>query len=75
MMDKWTGLMSKEAREKRGRFSKTLIANMDPDCLTRKPRDPEKRELIYQLGLPDRYREVQYPSPGNTPDDLDDFDI
>jgi hypothetical protein len=71
----WAELMSKEAREKRGEFSRALLKGIASDCLTRKPRDPDKKSLIHQLGLPDRYTEVQHPSPGNTPDDLDDDEI
>ncbi|MCX6646697.1 MAG: hypothetical protein NTY09_10110 [bacterium] len=71
----WTEFMTKEARENRGEFSQALMKGIASDCLTRKPRDPEKRKLVRQLGLPDRYVEVQHPSPGNTPEDLYDKDI
>jgi hypothetical protein len=74
-MADWSELMKPEKRSERGRFSTSLLTAMEPDCLTRKPRDPLKRDLMRQLGLPERYPEVQYPSPGNTPPDLDDEDI
>lgn len=75
IMVDWTELMSKVTRAKRGEFSQALMKGIAPDCLTRKPRDPDKKALILQLGLPDRYTEVQHPSPGNTPADLYDEDI
>ncbi len=74
-MADWSELMSAEKRAERLRFSTELIASMDRDCLTRKPRDPVKLKLMRRLGLPVRYAEVQYPSPGNTPDDLEDDDF
>ncbi len=74
-MADWTELMSREARLERGAFSRSLIEAIEPDCLTRKPRDPLKRDLMRQLGLPERYPEVQYPSPGNTPDDLESEEL
>ena len=74
-MADWTKHISKEEREKRGEFSQEIIKLIPDKYLTRKPRDPEKKALILQLGLPDRYLAVQHPSPGNTPDDLNDDDI
>lgn len=68
----WAKLMSHENRSKRGMFSQALIMAIGHECLTRKQRDPLKRDLMRQLGLPERYPEVRYPSPGNTPDDLED---
>lgn len=74
-MADWTELMKPEKRSKRHIFSRALLLAVDEECLTRKPRDPEKHVLMKQLGLPERYPEVQYPSPGNTPDDLDDEEV
>jgi hypothetical protein len=56
-------------------FSRALLLAVEEDCLTRKPRDPDKHTLMQQLGLPERYPEVQYPSPGNTPDDIDSEEL
>jgi hypothetical protein len=74
-MADWAELIKTEDRIQRRLFSRTILLAVTADCLTRKPRDPEKRNLMLQLGLPERYPEVQYPSPGNTPEDLDSEDI
>ena len=74
-MTDWSGIMAHEERLKRREFSKALMESVGEDCLTRKPRDPEKRKIMARLGLPDKFPEVQYPSPGNTPDDLYSEDI
>ncbi len=71
-MTDWEKLMKPERRSERGEFSRSLIETVDVECLTRKLRDPAERQLMQTLGLPERYLEVNYPSPGNTPDDLDD---
>ena len=71
-MTDWNEIMKPEKRSERGEFSGSLIKAVDAECLTRKPRDPDKRQLMQTLGLPERYSEVSYPSPGNTPDDLDE---
>ncbi len=67
----WNILMETDTRRERRHFSRNLLNAVDSDCLTRKPRDPVKHEFMLQLGLPEKYPEVQYPSPGNTPEDLD----
>ena len=74
-MADWSELMKPSERSRRHLFSRSLLLAMEEDCLTRKPRDPEKHNLMLQLGLPERYPEVQYPSPGNTPRDLEDEDL
>jgi len=74
-MANWTELMNSEERSKRHILSRAILLAVAEDCLTRKPRDPVKRSLMRQLGLPERYPEVQYPSPGNTPDDLSEDEI
>lgn len=71
-MTDWEELMKPDRRSERGEFSRSLIDAVDVECLTRKLRDPDERQLMQTLGLPERYPEVNYPSPGNTPDDLDD---
>lgn len=70
-MADWTELTDYEARRSRRLFSRSLILAVEEDCITRKPRDDVKRALMRQMGLPERYPEVQYPSPGNSPDDLE----
>jgi hypothetical protein len=74
-MADWSELMADHERAKRGEFSRSLLMNVDLVCLTRKPRDPVKRRIMHRLGLPERYPEVQFPSPGNTPEDLYDEEI
>jgi hypothetical protein len=74
-MADWSELTKTREQSRRNMFSRALILAVEEDCLTRKPRDPEKLILIRQLGLPERYPEVQYPSPGNTPDDLENEDL
>jgi hypothetical protein len=70
-MADWTELKDPEGQARRKLFSRSLLMAVAEDCLTRKPRDPDKLNLMHQLGLPERYPEVQYPSPGNTPEDLE----
>jgi hypothetical protein len=67
----WTDILDPIIRKKREKFSAELLDAVGEECLTRKHRDPVKRELMRQLGLPERYIEVQYPSPGNTPEDIE----
>ena len=74
-MTDWTSQFTPIERKNRAEFSVSLIEAMDMEFLTRKPRDEVKRELMKQLGLPERYTEVQYPSPGNTPSDLYERDL
>ena len=74
-MADWTELMKPEELSRRQIFSRALLMAVGEECLTRKPRDPDKHNLMHQLGLPERYPEVQYPSPGNTPDDLENEEL
>ncbi|MFH1675677.1 MAG: hypothetical protein ABIC40_01545 [bacterium] len=67
--------MKAVSREKRRNFSRAIMGSIDEDCMTRKPRDPVKRDLMRHLGLPERFREANYPSPGNTPPDLYEGDL
>jgi hypothetical protein len=62
-------------RSRRHLFSRSLLLAISEDYLTRKPRDPDKHNLMRQLGLPERYPEAQYPSPGNTPEDLESDEL
>jgi len=70
-MTNWQEILADENRQKRAEFSQALLELLDDDCLTRKPRSATKRDLMLQLGLVEKFREVQYPSPGNTSPDLD----
>jgi len=74
-MKDWSEILNSEQRKARKKFSRELLGAIGSDCLTRKPRDPEKRIIMRQLGLPERYPEVQYPSPGNTPENIEKEDI
>ena len=74
-MPDWTEIIKPEVRQRRREFSRGIMESVGPACLTRKPCDPEKRKLMIRLGLRDKFPEVQYPSPGNTPDDLYSEDI
>jgi hypothetical protein len=69
-MADWSELMKPDERLKRRILARSLLLAVEEDCMTRKPRDPAKRDLMRQLGLPERYQEVQYPSPGNTPPEI-----
>lgn len=65
-MADWSKLMAPEERSKRRMLARSLLLAVNEDCMTRKPRDPVKRDLMRQLGLPERFPEVQYPSPERT---------
>lgn len=54
-------IMDEENRFRRKTFARSLLMAVDEDCLTRKPRDEYKRCLMHQLGLPERYPEVEKP--------------
>ncbi|HEX9743936.1 MAG TPA: hypothetical protein VGB30_00780 [bacterium] len=61
-MTEWETLMADEDRFRRKTFARALLMAVDEDCLTRKPRDPSKETLMKQLGLPERYPEVDTKS-------------
>jgi len=71
-MTDYTEILDGENRKKRHELAAGIFTSIPDDCRTRKSRDPVKRELMLQLGFPGIFKEVQYPSPGNTPDDLDE---
>ena len=70
-MTNWQRALSKKNRRNHAEFSHALLKLLDCDCLTRKPRSSTKRDLMKQIGLPEKFSEVQYPSPDNTPADLE----
>ena len=74
-MKNWSDILEPRKRRKREKNSSAIMEAIESACLTRKQRDPVKRDLMRQLGLPERYPEVQYPSPGNTPNNLEDEEV
>ena len=74
-MTDWQEQLSVKNRDSNARFSKELLEHLENECLTRKPRSRTKRKLMSQLGLHEKFAEVQHPSPGNTPPDIDKEEI